>query len=114
MPDFVKQTEARIEKEFPELECIWFGHIGDGNLHINVLPKPNTKDFAKQAVALADVLSELLSDFRGSISAEHGIGLLKKNQLSCTRSALELSFMKTIKKAFDPDNIMNPGKIFDL
>ena len=113
---FLKELEAlfreRREKGF---ELIWFGHIGDGNLHINTL-KPETcsrEDFLEDCKHFNKELFALIQKFGGSISAEHGIGLLKKPYLSYSRGAGEIFYMKHIKKLFDPKNILNPGKIFD-
>ena len=92
------------------------GHIGDGNLHINyVAPKDLERAKFKQISASVErEIFSLLPKYQGSISAEHGIGLVKKADLSLTRSKSEVGFMKQIKKVFDPNGIMNPGKIFDL
>ena len=95
---------------------IWFGHIGDGNLHINIL-KPDglsREDFIKKCQGADDLLYQQIAKFDGSVSAEHGVGLAKKKFLHYSRSPQEIEILKQIKKIFDPDNIINPGKIFDL
>lgn len=116
IPDFVRAADALFSSQFKDCEIIWFGHIGDGNLHINILrgEKQSENEFAKQADAISKELGHLLKKFDGSISAEHGVGLLKKPYLSLSRSPEELAVMKSIKRVFDPDLILNPGKIFDL
>jgi FAD/FMN-containing dehydrogenase len=94
---------------------VWFGHIGDGNLHINVL-KPDDMaqtDFVADCDRVTKLLAERLHAHGGSISAEHGIGLVKKPYLSSTRSATEIATMRGIKAVLDPAGIMNPGKLFD-
>lgn len=96
-------------------EICLFGHVGDGNVHINVM-KPDAMDraefFAKTKEADRDLFA-VVQRHGGSISAEHGIGVLKKPFLSFTRSPAELEVMRAIKRALDPNGIMNPGKILD-
>ena len=114
VPEFLLTTESLIQKEYPHLEVVWFGHVGDGNLHINVLkPKDWTKEkFLSECDRVNQLLFKNLQKFGGSISAEHGVGLVKKPYLNFTRSQAEIEIFKGIKKAFDPDGILNPGKIF--
>lgn len=116
MTDFLKELEALLKKHYPEFENIVFGHIGDGNLHINILkPKGWEREaFIKECEKVNTILFELVQKYEGSISAEHGVGLLKKPYLQYTCSQEELALMKSLKKIFDPDNILNPGKIFDF
>jgi FAD/FMN-containing dehydrogenase len=95
--------------------CV-FGHIGDGNLHVNVM-KPDGVDKAAFLARVKDAdrdLFDLVKAHGGSVSAEHGIGLLKKAWLGWTRSPTEIAAMRAVKKALDPGNVLNPGKIFDL
>ncbi len=115
VPQFLETTEALLKKEYPNLEVVWFGHIGDGNLHINVL-KPadwSKEKFLNECHRVSELLFKTLQSFGGSISAEHGVGLVKKPFLNFTRSKAEIEIFRGIKKVFDPDGIMNPGKIFD-
>jgi FAD/FMN-containing dehydrogenase len=115
VPSFLESTEKLLKEGYPDLEVVWFGHIGDGNLHINVL-KPaawSKEKFLQACDRVNKVLFKNLQDFGGSISAEHGVGLVKKPYLFYTRSAEEIEIFKGIKKVFDPDGILNPGKIFD-
>jgi FAD/FMN-containing dehydrogenase len=100
---------------YPGWEICLFGHIGDGNLHINVMkPDALSKDDFNATTQLADdVLFELVAKHHGSISAEHGIGLLKKKKLHYTRSSEEIAVMRALKSVLDPKRILNPGKIFD-
>ncbi|MBK9295206.1 MAG: FAD-binding oxidoreductase [Oligoflexia bacterium] len=111
---FSFELNKLIEKNYPGIEVIVFGHIGDGNLHINYLKpeKLSKEDFFKQAQHADLKMFELVKSFQGSISAEHGIGLTKKDFLHFTKSENEISYMKQIKKVFDPQNIMNQGKVF--
>ncbi len=113
---FMIEADSILKKEYPKFEVVWFGHIGDGNLHINIL-KPKSlemPEFVKHCQHADQILFSLIQKFQGSISAEHGVGLSKKPFLQFTRSHEEIKLMKGIKVLFDPDNIMNPGKIFDL
>lgn len=114
VPDFIKTINNTVFKEHTDLEVVIFGHIGDGNLHVNTL-KPESMDqdtFVKKCESVSSLLFGELERLGGSVSAEHGIGLLKKPYLKHTRSEYEIELMKSIKKAFDPKGILNPGKIF--
>ncbi len=115
MPAFLAEAEALLAREYPHFEVVWFGHIGDGNLHINVL-KPATMEnaqFVHECGRVTALLAQVLQRHGGSISAEHGIGLVKKPYLSSTRNAGELALMQGIRLVFDPNGIMNPHKLFD-
>ena len=115
MPGFLAEAQALITAAYPAFEVAWFGHIGDGNLHINVL-KPDAMaqdDFVRGCEEVTDLLSACLARHGGSISAEHGIGLVKKPYLGATRSEAEIAAMRGIKAVLDPHGIMNPGKVFD-
>jgi len=116
MPAFMAETQALIGQAYPHFDVVWFGHIGDGNLHINVLKPDATEDaeFLAQCEHVTKLLAQVLARFDGSISAEHGIGLVKKGYLDSTRSAPEIALMKAVKRAFDPQGLLNPGKLFDL
>ncbi len=95
-------------------EVVLFGHLGDGNIHLNyIAPRAaDGKEFKQAAELFSQQVLRLIQAYRGSISAEHGIGLLKKADLSFTRSNEEIVIMKQIKSLFDERNILNPGKIF--
>ena len=115
VPEFLAKVDPIISREYPDYDVLWYGHIGDGNVHINILKPENLSK--EQFVASCEQVNRLIFDqvkaFGGSISAEHGVGLLKKNYLDYTREATEISYLKQIKQVFDPNNIMNPGKILD-
>ena len=115
MPDFLREVDELVDKSYPDFELVWYGHIGDGNLHLNILkPKAlSNKDFVARCVPVSKEIGQLLAKYEGSVSAEHGVGLLKKDYLHYSRSPLELELMKQIKKVFDPNAILNPGKLFD-
>lgn len=115
MPAFLAEIQALIGQAYPQFEVVWFGHIGDGNLHINVL-KPDDMppvEFVAHCEQVTRLLAQVLARFDGSISAEHGIGLVKKHYLDSTRSRAEIALMKAVKRAFDPQARLNPGKVFD-
>jgi len=115
LPAFIERAQALIEREYGGLEVVWYGHVGDGNLHLNVL-KPEAMPGAEFAAFCSRVTREiaaLVRDCGGSVSAEHGVGLLKKHILEYTRSATEIEALRQIKRVFDPAGIMNPGKVFD-
>jgi FAD/FMN-containing dehydrogenase len=115
MPAFLAETQKLLGEAYPHFEVVWFGHIGDGNLHINVL-KPDElgdADFVGQCEQVTKLLAESLKRHEGSISAEHGIGLVKQGYLGSTRSAAEIEVMRGIKRVLDPNGLMNPGKLFD-
>ncbi len=114
-PAFLAEADALLTREYPDFEVLWYGHIGDGNLHINIL-KPAELDpaeFIAKCGAVSEHLFGILQQYGGSISAEHGVGLTKKPYLNYTRDETEISYLRAIKQAFDPNGIMNPGKIFD-
>ncbi len=115
LESFASQLDAVFAARYPGWEIAVFGHVGDGNLHINVM-KPDDMEkaaFLAHAKEADRALFELVCAHKGSISAEHGIGLLKKAALPYTRSADEIAIMRGIKAVLDPRGILNPGKIFD-
>lgn len=116
VPAFIQEIDTIVQDNYPDFEICWFGHIGDGNLHLNILKPENlSKDefFAKCQVVNKYVF-EIVKKYDGSISAEHGVGMTKKPYLGYTRSEEEIGYMKALKQVFDPKGIMNPGKLFDL
>jgi FAD/FMN-containing dehydrogenase len=113
---FYRDLENVFADRYPDWEICLFGHVGDGNIHINVM-KPESMDrheFLRRTHEADRVIFEVVKAHRGSISAEHGIGLLKKEFLEYSRSPGELAMLRAIKRALDPDNLFNPGKVFDL
>jgi len=115
LEDFIAEMYQMFAGRHSSLEVYLFGHIGDGNLHINTM-KPADMDkseFLKQVHEVDKDLFTLVHKHEGSISAEHGIGLLKKASLHYSRTPVEIEYFRAIKKIFDPDGLLNPGKIFD-
>ena len=115
VPAFLDAVNELVSSSYPDFEIIWFGHIGDGNVHLNIL-KPDGLDKETFFARCADVskgVFDIVQRYGGSVSAEHGVGLLKKDYLSYSRSAAEIALMKQVKAVFDPKGIMNPGKVFD-
>lgn len=116
VPEFLNEINQVVTEHYPDFEIIWFGHIGDGNLHLNIL-KPidlENEEFFKKCINVNKWVFDIVEKYKGSVSAEHGVGIVKKDYLQYTRSAEEISLMKGIKLVFDPKGLMNPGKIFDL
>ena len=113
VPAFLKSVEDEVKSQYADFEVVWFGHIGDGNLHLNIL-KPETwsvADFKQRCEDVSERILGIVASFNGSISAEHGVGLLKRDQLRFTRSEEEIAVMRSLKQVFDPNNVMNPGKL---
>ena len=112
MAEFVETTNAALQAKFPGIQHIIFGHLGDGNLHYNVARGQYSEDqlLAKQD-AVYEVVHESVHKFSGSISAEHGVGQLKRDVLPRYKDPVEMDLMRRIKRALDPQGIMNPGKV---
>jgi FAD/FMN-containing dehydrogenase len=116
MPEFLAALETLVEQLFPGFEVLWYGHLGDGNLHMNIL-RPADMDlqvFQRTCAGLSEQLFEVTRTFGGSVSAEHGIGLLKQPYLGYSRSPAEIELLRGIKGVFDPAGILNPGKLLDV
>jgi FAD/FMN-containing dehydrogenase len=113
---FVRRASNAVEAEMPGIRVCAFGHAGDGNIHFN-LTQPagaDTQAFLERWSDFNTIIHDIVVSMGGSISAEHGIGLAKRGELGHYAPAIDLELMRLIKRAFDPDNIMNPGKIFEL
>lgn len=114
MPAFVEETAPMIEAEFPGTEAIAFGHLGDGNVHYHVIA-PNEADSrawnAGPGKAISRRVHDLVTQWGGSISAEHGIGQLKRDELARLGDPVALHLLHTVKHALDPQGLLNPGKL---
>ncbi len=115
VPNFIADIDAIVADNYPDFDVCWYGHIGDGNLHLNILkPEHLSKDeFFAICQTVNTAVFETVQKYGGSVSAEHGVGMTKKPYLAYTRSQVEIDYMKAIKAVFDPNGIMNKGKIFD-
>ncbi len=115
MESFLNDMQSLLDAKYQGFEIALFGHIGDGNLHLNIVkPKELTDtDFFQRCKSVDPEMFQLIQKHKGSISAEHGIGLLKKDYLGFSRSQEEIDTMKAIKAVFDPKGIMNPGKVLN-
>lgn len=111
--EFIAVTGPKLDAAFPGCQLVCFGHLGDGNLHYNVAPPAgvSNEDFLLNQDKVNRVVYDSVEAFGGSISAEHGIGALKREELARYKSPVELNMMRAIKAALDPLGIMNPGKI---
>jgi FAD/FMN-containing dehydrogenase len=115
--DFVSQTDDSLVQRFPGIRMVVFGHLGDGNLHYNVSPPADRCGAEHEAefLALQPAINRMTHDavnaFGGSISAEHGLGQLRRDESARYKSSVEMALMRRVKQAFDPLGIMNPGKL---
>jgi D-lactate dehydrogenase (cytochrome) len=113
MAAFIAQASAAVEAEMPGIRPVPFGHVGDGNVHFN-LSQPVGMDraaYLAQWDRFARIVHDIADGFGGSISAEHGLGQLKNNEVTRYRDPLETELMQRLKRALDPDGILNPGKV---
>ncbi|WP_288430525.1 FAD-binding oxidoreductase [uncultured Agrobacterium sp.] len=111
LADFVAEAEAALAEKMPECLAVSYGHVGDGNVHLNVLP-PNGSGRAERESSIYKakvIVNEVLDRYAGSISAEHGIGRLKREDFESRLGAVQRDMILRLKKAFDPDLRMNPG-----
>lgn len=115
VPEFIADIDKIVSENYPDFQVCWFGHIGDGNLHLNILkPESLSKEaFFDKCKVVNQYVFETVQKYNGSISAEHGVGMTKKPYLEYTRSHKEIEYLKGIKAVFDPNSIMNKGKLFD-
>ncbi|WP_255990597.1 FAD-binding oxidoreductase [Chitinolyticbacter albus] len=114
IPEFLARAEVELKALFADADIVAFGHVGDGNLHYNVFLADRGKGVYAHEPAINAAVYALVAELAGTLSAEHGIGVLKRDELTHYRSEVELDLMRTIKRALDPDNLMNPGKVLGL
>jgi FAD/FMN-containing dehydrogenase len=118
--EFIEVTNSLIQKKHPGIRMVVFGHLGDGNLHYNVSPPvdktaPEYESwFLDQQTSVNLITHDSVARFNGSVSAEHGLGVLRRDEAARYKSPVELALMKKIKKALDPYNLMNPSKVISL
>jgi FAD/FMN-containing dehydrogenase len=107
VPLLIERAEAGLAAAFPGVQSYIFGHVGDGNLHYNV----GDSSLVPRRTEVNRVVYDVVASLGGSISAEHGIGQLKREEIKRHKQALELDLMRTLKRALDPQGLMNPGKV---
>ena len=112
LPRFIAETDARLGGLLPGVRLVTYGHVGDGNLHYNLsAPVGDDAALLDAAPELTVSVYDAVSDLGGSISAEHGIGSLKRDAAASYKSDVEVDLMRAVKRAIDPQNLMNPGKV---
>jgi FAD/FMN-containing dehydrogenase len=113
VPDLIARADAALAARFPDIRIVAFGHVGDGNIHYNCSKseRQEAQQFFAEAPEVNRVVYEVVSALGGSISAEHGLGVLKRDEIKRYKSALELELMRAIKRTLDPHGLMNPGKV---
>jgi FAD/FMN-containing dehydrogenase len=112
IPGFLEAAGAALSAAYPGLRIVCFGHLGDGNLHYNLSrPLGENDAFIARTEEVNRIVYDQVAERGGSISAEHGIGQLKRELLPDYKSAVEIDLMRRIKQAFDPRGLMNPGKV---
>ncbi len=115
VPDFINDIDKIVADNYPDFQVCWFGHIGDGNLHLNILKPDNLSKeaFFEKCQTVNKYVFETVQKYNGSISAEHGVGMTKKPYLHYTRELAEIDYMRAVKAVFDPNGVINKGKLFD-
>lgn len=113
MSKFIKRASAAVEEEMPGIRVVAFGHIGDGNVHFNLSQPLNAgkQSYLAQWGKMNEIVHGIVREFGGSISAEHGIGQLKRDEIARTKPAVDMELMLSLKRALDPKNLLNPGKL---
>jgi FAD/FMN-containing dehydrogenase len=106
-PELIELAGAALRKAFPDSRPYIFGHVGDGNLHYNIGPE----SLLRERAAVNRIVYDAVDRLGGSISAEHGLGQLKREEIRAHKSALEMELMRRLKDALDPAGLMNPGKV---
>ena len=114
VPELLAAVDDVVHKNYPDWEVVWYGHIGDGNLHLNILKPENLQieEFKERCNEVSANIFDAIKRLGGSVSAEHGVGTLKAPYLGYSKSDAEIDAMRAIKAIFDPDGILNPGKVF--
>ena len=114
VPDFIKTTGDKLAEYLPGVRPVPYGHIGDGNIHYNVCPPVGypLEAFKEKTSDVREIVYGNAFTYGGSFAAEHGVGIIKRSQMIKYKDPAELAIMKEIKNLLDPENILNPGKIF--
>jgi FAD/FMN-containing dehydrogenase len=113
VPDLIGLAGDALHKRFPDIRVVAFGHVGDGNIHYNCskAERQDAKQFFEEAPEVNRIVYDVVHSLGGSISAEHGLGVLKRDEIRNYKSELELDLMRSIKRTLDPHGLMNPGKV---
>jgi FAD/FMN-containing dehydrogenase len=113
VPDLYERAGQALAERFPDIRVVAFGHVGDGNIHYNCSKSERgaAEEFFRNSAEVNRIVYDVVHGLRGSISAEHGLGQLKVEEIARYKDPLELELMKDIKKTLDPHGIMNPGKV---
>ena len=116
IPELIERGTRALQEHFPGVRVVAFGHIGDGNIHFNATAAEGApaEAFIERQKDVYAIVHPFVMGLGGSFSAEHGIGLVKVHEMARYKSATELEMMRTLKRAFDPKGIMNPGKVLPL
>ena len=116
VPELLAAVDDVVHENYPDWEVVWYGHIGDGNLHLNILKPENLQieEFKARCNEVSTDIFDAIKRLGGSVSAEHGVGTLKAPYLGYSKSDSEIDAMRAIKAIFDPDGILNPGKVFSI
>jgi len=113
MPAFLVEASAEVERKFPGVIATGFGHLGDGNIHFHVRAASHAAPdwYEREGEEITRFVDDLVTAAGGSISAEHGIGALKREELAQRKSPVALALMRSIKSALDPRGLLNPGRV---
>lgn len=113
VPEFLKSASDAVFEYMPDVRIVAFGHLGDGNIHYNISQpiEADKAEYLSHWRAMNEIVHGIVLQMDGSISAEHGIGQLKRDELASIRQPVEIALMQGIKRVFDPNQIMNPGKL---
>ncbi len=111
IPEFLDTATAAVIKAIPGARAVPFGHLGDGNIHFNFSATGDGEAFLARWEEMNRIVHDIVNRLGGSISAEHGIGVLKRDELLCYKSQAEIEVMRALKRVMDPNNILNPGKV---
>ncbi|MEO1250140.1 MAG: FAD-binding oxidoreductase [Pseudomonadota bacterium] len=116
VPEFIDRANTAVTERLPGIRPVAFGHLGDGNIHLN-LSQPigmDKEEYFALRKEFAYLVHDIVVDMDGSISAEHGVGLMKRDEIAKRKQPVEIELMRAVKRAFDPDNRMNPGKMISM
>jgi FAD/FMN-containing dehydrogenase len=116
IPAFLREGIAAVERLVPGARPVPFGHLGDGNIHFNFsVPKgANNAAFLSRWEEIQHAVHAIVRRYGGSISAEHGVGVMKRDEIASTKSPVEIELMRALKRTLDPNNILNPGKVVSV